>query len=127
MTKDQINKEKQVAVEQLATLDKEIETFLSTREGEYKKATKVIKEQIAEFSTGLYQKRHDDYHAVTPLKARRTELTKQVANCDAALKAIEDAEAEKPQAGTPKAEPPVAPTPAVPVGKKAKGKKAKAA
>jgi hypothetical protein len=125
MNKDQINNEKQAAVAQLATLDKEIEEFLATREDNYKKATKVIKQQIAEFAKPLYEKRRTDYHAVKPMKERRAEIQRIVSNCDEALLNIEKSEKLAAAAApTVVAAPVVAPVAAPPVpGAKKKAKK----
>jgi hypothetical protein len=123
MNKDQLNNEKQTAVAQLATLEKEIIDFLATREDNYKKATKVIKAQIAEFAQPLYEKRRADYHSVKPMKVRRADLQKTIANCDAALANIVKAEASAPPVvTTPVAAPVAAPSSAPVANKKAKKK-----
>jgi hypothetical protein len=125
MNKIQITNEKQATVVQLATLEKEIVDFLATRDDNYKKATETIKVQIAEFSKRLYQKRHDDYHAVTAMKARRADLQKIVSNCDEAILNIEKSE-KLPAAAAPPivAAPVAAPSPAPVAKKKAKKKSA---
>jgi hypothetical protein len=121
MNKAHINNEKQAAVAQLAHLDKKIETFLATREDNYKKATKVIKAQVAEFAKPLYAKRSADYRAVKPMKVHRAEVARIVANCDVALANIDKAEkattVQAPVAA------PVATPPPAPVGKKKAKKK----
>ena len=129
MNKDQINNEKQAAVVQLASLDKEIETFLATREDNYKKATKIIKAQIVEFATPFYEKRRADYHAVKPMKVRRAEIQSIVSNCDDALLNIERSEklaaaATPPVVAAPVVAPVAAPSPAPVAKKKAKKKSA---
>jgi hypothetical protein len=90
--KIKITNEKQAAVVQLATLEKEIVDFLATREDNYKKATKVIKQQIADFAEPLYEKRRADYHAIKPMKEHRAGLQKVVLNCDVAIANLEKAE-----------------------------------
>jgi hypothetical protein len=127
VNKDQLNTEKRAAVQQLATLDKEIEECLAAREDNYKKATKVIKAQIAEFAKPLYEKRREEYHAVTAMKARRADLQKIVSNCDEALLNIEKSEklaaaAAPPVVAAPVVAPVAAPSP-VPVAKKKAKKK----
>jgi hypothetical protein len=129
MNKRQITNEKQATVVQLATLEKEIVDFLATREDNYKKATETIKVQITEFSKPLYQKRYDDYHAVTAMKARRADLQKIVSNCDQAILNIEKSEKLTAAAATPVVTTPVAvsvaaPSPAPVAKKKAKKKSA---
>ena len=85
MNKVSIEREKQAAVARLAALEQEIADFLATREDVYKNTTEEIKVKVAEFSKGLYTARRDAYHAVAPMKQKRTDIARIIANCDEAI------------------------------------------